>query len=263
MPKIDELDYMPKRTLNVFYVLDTSGSMSGNPIQVLNRAMEETMEALKMAAQENSDANIKVSVLTFDSNARWLQSGGPEDIEDFIWSDLSAGGLTNMGEALDELNNCLSTKKFLKSSTGALLPVIIFMTDGFATDEWRESLEEIKKNKLFRQATKIGFAIGEAPDSDMIARIVGNSEAVIRSTEMALFAKMLRFASVSASIIASRSRIAGNSASGRSVVVDALNSAGISKNEVDPGIVYFEEEDVFDNSDVNAEWDDGDDDIWI
>lgn len=37
----------PRKNLPIFYLLDTSGSMTGEPIAILNRAMTETMEELK------------------------------------------------------------------------------------------------------------------------------------------------------------------------------------------------------------------------
>ena len=42
----------PKKNLPIFYLLDTSGSMYGEPIAILNRAMTETMEELKKVAKK-------------------------------------------------------------------------------------------------------------------------------------------------------------------------------------------------------------------
>ena len=47
MPDISKMEKPARRVLNVFYILDTSGSMSGTSIATLNRAMEETIDALK------------------------------------------------------------------------------------------------------------------------------------------------------------------------------------------------------------------------
>ena len=45
----------PRKNLPIFYLLDTSGSMIGEPIAILNRAMTETMEELK-----NMGINVRV-----------------------------------------------------------------------------------------------------------------------------------------------------------------------------------------------------------
>ena len=46
MPNINELEEAPRKEMHVFYVLDTSGSMSGTKISMLNRCMEESIDAL-------------------------------------------------------------------------------------------------------------------------------------------------------------------------------------------------------------------------
>ena len=70
----------------------------------------------------------------------------------------------------------------------------------------RKELNEIKKNKWFQNASKIGFAVGDDADIDMITDVVGNSEAVIRTDDMETFAKLIKLASVTASKIGSVSR---------------------------------------------------------
>lgn len=130
MPTLD-LPPVARKAMTIFYVLDTSGSMGGTPIATLNSAMEETIAALKQQAESNGDAELKIAVLEFNSGCKWLNPSGPEDMEDFMWEELSAGGLTDIGAALTELDSKLSRKAFLNSITGSYLPIIIFMTDGY------------------------------------------------------------------------------------------------------------------------------------
>ena len=146
MPSTDRLTESPRKELHVFYVLDTSGSMDGAKISALNHAMEECTEALKTLAKSNGDAKLKIAVMEFNSGCKWITSNGPEDLEeDFEYEYLQAGGLTDIGAALRELNNKLSRHAFLNSMTGALMPVIIFMTDGYATDDYTRALEYAEK----------------------------------------------------------------------------------------------------------------------
>lgn len=226
MPSISEFEGISRRVLNVFYLLDTSGSMQNAPIAQLNRAMEETAEAVRNSARNNADAQIRMAVMEFNSNVRWMQPKGPENIEDFEWEDLTAGGLTNVGKALNELDSKLSRNAFLESIAGNYLPVIIFMTDGYATDEYKVALEEIRKNKWFLRAIKIGFAIGDDPDLNMISDVVGNSEAVIRTNNLELFGKLLQFASVTSSMLASSSRTSSEALSGSDIIRKVKEEAG-------------------------------------
>ena len=196
VPNISKLEEIPRRELTVFFVLDTSSSMSETPIAELNHAVEECTETLIEVAKNNADAKLKIAVMEFNSNCRWITNNEPVSLEDFDWEYLECGGEQNIGSALNELNDKLSGYKFLDSMRGAFMPVIIFMTNGHATDDYQKSLAEIKKNKWFKHSTKIGFAVGDEADEKMIASIVGNCEAVIKPGDIPLFKKLMRFVSV-------------------------------------------------------------------
>ena len=255
MPNFDSFESVPRRELDVIYVLDTSGSMNGLPIQRLNAAMGNTVDALQQMARHNGNAHVKIAVLEFNSMCRWMQPAGPEDLEDFFWTDLEASGMTYMGTALKELNSKLSRHAFLNSMTGSFLPVIIFMTDGYANDDSEVELAQIMQNKWFRNATRVGFAIGRNPDVQMIAKLVGDSEAVIRTEDLGVFARLLRFVTVSASTLASTSHTVDAAASGAAAVASAINDAGVDRDQVAPGFDY-KEQDVFPQEPGTSDWDD-------
>lgn len=251
MPGMDDFGATPRKALPIFYLLDTSGSMYGTPIGTLNSAMGETMEALKDLAKSNADAQLKIGVLEFNSSVRWKNPGGLQDVEDFFYEDLEAGEMTCMGDALKELNSKLSRHAFLDSIAGNLMPIIIVMSDGYANDEYLKPLEEIKKNRWFKRATKIGFAIGDDADLEMLAKIVGDSEAVIKTTDMSMFSKMIKFVSVTSSMLVSTSSTSETAPSAADIVAQA-------KTEVDGGSdvqtagdqgVYVEPDPVEDDED--------------
>ena len=185
-----------RRVQHIFYVMDTSASTQGETISALNRAMEKTVEALKDEAKGNLDAEFKIAVLEFSSGCKWMESQIPERVEDFVWKPLTVGGMTDVGCALKELNSKMSRDAFLKTTAGCYLPLIIFMTDGSSTDDYKKPLEEIRKNMWFSRAVKIGFAIGDNPDVDMVADIAGSDEAVVKSSDLSVFVKMLKFFSI-------------------------------------------------------------------
>ena len=257
MPNPNNLTASPRKEMHVFYVLDTSGSMSGERISKLNHAMEECTEALKTLAKSNGDAKLKIAVMEFNSGCRWITSNGPEDMEDFEYEYLESGGLTDIGAALKELNNKMSRHAFLNSMTGALMPVVIFMTDGYATDDYKDALEEIRKNRWFRRGTKIGFAIGEDPDVKMISEVVGNSEAVIKTTDLDLFKRLMRFVTVTASMLVSQSSTTETASTGKDVVAKAPGELGVS-----PDVIVHLDDNQYDKepdppADSDDDWDDG------
>jgi len=236
--------------------------MEGLRIATLNRAMQETIDVLKEQAHSNADAKLKIAVLEFNTKPRWLNPAGPEDMEDFIYEDLKPGGLTEVGVALDELGSKLSREKFLKSMTGAYLPVLIFMTDGYATDEYEDALKRISANRWFSRGIKIGFAIGSDADQEMIAKIVGTPEAVIRTEELEVFARLLKWASVTASMMCSRTRTSANPITGRDIIAqlakDGTIPAGVVSTEIVPPATpdanaadAWDDGDIFDDSDFD------------
>ena len=236
MPTTNELTDMPRKDLHIFYILDTSGSMEGTKISALNHAMDETVEVLRTLSKQNADARLKIAVLSFNTGAEWVTKNGPEYLEEhFEYEYLEAGGLTDMGAALRELNAKLSQREFLGSMMGALMPVMIFMTDGYATDNYEEALEEIRQNRWFARGTKIGFALGEDADVKMISSIVGNSEAVIRVTDNELFRRLMRFVSVTSSMVRSQSATADNAPTGAEILqqVDGIPDEAKVKLEKD------------------------------
>lgn len=220
MPDIYDLHESARKEMHVFFVLDTSGSMEGERIAALNRAMRETIPVLKQKAKSNADALLKLAVLEFNSGCRWLNPSGPEPMEYFIWEDLKPGGLTAMGAALKELDSKLSRKQFLSSMTGAYLPVLIFMTDGHATDDYKGALLQIRQNKWFTRGVKIGFAIGDDPDAAMIADIVGDCESVVRTDNLERFARLLEISAVTATMLCSSSRTTSVPVTGATILED-------------------------------------------
>lgn len=260
MPSTVTLEEAPRKELHVFYVLDTSGSMMGSKISSLNHAMEECTEALKDLAKKNGDAKLKIAALQFSSGCKWVTSNGPENMDDFEWEYLEAGGLTDMGAALKELDSKLSRNAYLDSMTGALMPVIIFMTDGYATDEWEKPLAEIRNNKWFKRGTKIGFAIGDDADTSMISSVVGNSEAVIKTTDLTLFERLMKFVTVTSSMLNSVSHPADVKTSGDAVVQAAKEELGLEDNitpQLDP--TEYKKEPEPTSSDTTDDWDDDED----
>ena len=204
---------LTNKELHLFFVLDTSGSMKDNrAIEQLGEGMRATLEVLKSKFEKSSDVRLKVAVMEFNTGARWITGGENhlEDIEDFQAirveeMGFTAQGMTYMGYALKMLAEGLSRNTMMKSPTGNKCPIIIFLTDGYPTDNWRSALEKIRENKWYQQAIKIGIALGEKADKDVLAQIVGTSEAVVTVEKTNDLAKMIQVLSVTASLSGSSS----------------------------------------------------------
>ena len=207
MSILEQITPSPRRVMTLFYLVDTSGSMAGSRIGTVNAAMEECIPLLKEVAQANDDAEIRVAILQFSNGASWITpQSGPVGLEDIIWNDLQAGGLTEFGAALNELDRKLSRNEYLKSQTGAYAPVILLLSDGGPTDNWEPALNQIKNNNWFKHAIKIAIDIESESDRDVLEKFTGNSEAILDAKDTNSLKKMIHKVSVRASEFQSHSK---------------------------------------------------------
>ena len=212
MSEVDfgELAPVSRRTMVLFFMVDTSGSMAGSKIGQVNIAVREAIPEIVDIAADNIDADIKIAVLTFDSSAQWLYST-PVAASDFQWQDLDSGGLTSFGEACEKLNEKLSRKGngFMAEVTGSLAPVIILLSDGEPTDNWESSLEKLRKNRWFKSATKIAIAIGkdavQETNKKVLDEFTGRTESVMLAPDPKALRKLIRVVAVTSSQIGSQS----------------------------------------------------------
>jgi uncharacterized protein YegL len=194
-----------RRTMILFFVIDTSGSMDGSKIGAVNTAIEEVIPAIREVSEENADAQIKIAVLEFSSGARWITANGPVETEQFRWNYLDAAGVTDFGAACKALNEKLSTKAFMQEATGSYAPAIFLLSDGEPTDNWSRELAALKQNNWFKAAVKVAIAIGDEANKDVLKEFTGTMEAVLESRSVATLKKMIKFVSVRASQVASKS----------------------------------------------------------
>lgn len=204
----DEVVEVPRRTMVLFFLVDTSGSMYGPKIGTVNAAIEEVVPELKDISEANADAQIKIATLAFSTGARWIDSA-PVAAEDFRWNYLDANGVTDLGEACKQLNDKLSRNAFMNDATGSFAPAIFLMSDGEPTDDYKRGLDKLKQNNWFKKAIKVAVAIGADANTDVLADFTGNMEAVITVHTPEALKKWIQFVSVRASEIGSKSSNAG------------------------------------------------------
>ena len=208
MSLLDQVTPSPRKIMTLFYVVDTSGSMTGDKIGSVNSAMEEAITVdLPDISTANDYAEIRVAIMQFSSGCSWITpSSGPIGIGDVIWNDLHPNGLTDLGAACVELDKKLSRTEFLESQTGAYAPVILLFSDGGPTDNWEKGLEQLKKNNWFKHAIKIAIAIGEDADRNVLATFTGTPESVIAVNDKHTLKALIRKVSVRASEFQSHSK---------------------------------------------------------
>lgn len=117
-----------KSPWHVVFVLDDSGSMSGQPAIDLNEAMETMIEEMRLLSQ-GMKPYFKVSVVSFGSDSRILakaQSEGQVDLN-VVAKFSGNSGSTNAAAALSDAYNILAANGGEDSDFD---PFVFFLSDG-------------------------------------------------------------------------------------------------------------------------------------
>ncbi len=113
-------------------LLDTSGSMCGDPINSLNRAINDFKEQTSM--DELAQKRVDIAVVEFNDTARVVQDFTPLSQMEPV--TLSAGGCTAMGAGINlAIDIAKERNRFYNSmGTPCFKPWIFMITDGAPTD---------------------------------------------------------------------------------------------------------------------------------
>jgi len=157
----------PEPRCPVVLLLDTSGSMSGKPIQELNAGIELFRDELM--ADTLASKRVEIAIIGF---------GPVQVIQDFVTVDyfnppqLKAQADTPMGRAIETALDLLQSRKdiYKANGIGYYRPWVFLITDGGPTDHWKTAatrVQEGEKKKSFSF-----FCIGvEGSRVDILAQI--------------------------------------------------------------------------------------------
>lgn len=154
------------RRLPVYLVLDTSGSMSGEPIQAVENGMQMLVSALRQDPQALESAFL--SVITFSNQAQ--QVVPLTDLASFQMPSLTAGGCTELGAALKSVCDCAKNEvaKSTPEKKGDWRPLVFIMTDGGPTDDWQKGLTDFQ---AARWGMVVCCAAGQGADTSVLKQI--------------------------------------------------------------------------------------------
>ncbi|MCL2936380.1 MAG: VWA domain-containing protein [Trichodesmium sp. MAG_R02] len=161
------------RPLHFIWLCDCSGSMSINgKIEALNTAIRESLPEMKRVADENPNANVLVRAVKFSDGAQWhVPTETP--VNSFNWTDLTAGGLTDMGKALFLVAEQL---KMPPMTDRALPPVLVLISDGQPTDDFGSGLRALMNEPWGKRAVRIAIAVGQDADKDTLQKFIDHPE---------------------------------------------------------------------------------------
>jgi uncharacterized protein YegL len=154
------------RRLPVYLVLDTSGSMTGEPIEACRQGIKALLSDLRGDPQALETAYL--SVITFNQSAQ--QVSPLTELGLFTEPSLTASGSTALGEALKLLEQCIDreVRKSTPSQKGDWKPLIFLMTDGAPDPGWEPAAAAIKAKKV---GNIIACAAGPNAKSDVLKHV--------------------------------------------------------------------------------------------
>lgn len=246
---------LASRPLHFFWVVDCSGSMWGEKIGVVNNAIQSVLPEMMDEAADNPNAQLMIRTLKFATGASWITEN-PVKVEDYVWEDLEAAGVTDLGKAFELLSAQLDVKQM---GDRALPPVIVLLSDGQPTDDYKKSLDKFQKLPWAKKAVKIAISIGQDADDDVLLEFTGNRELVLQANNAKMLAKMIKWASTAVSAVSSGvssgdaevTPVADDSGSN-----DADNGTGSAPSNGGNGPLILDMDNIPDPDDI------GSDDVW-
>lgn len=154
------------RRLPVYLLLDTSGSMYGEPIEAVKNGVQVLISTLRQDPYALETAYL--SIITFDSKAQ--QVTPLTELSAFQQPNIQASGCTALGEALTLLSQKADQEvtKTTAEQKGDWKPLVFIMTDGEPTDDLNKGLADFKKRKW---GMVVACAAGSGANTDTLKKI--------------------------------------------------------------------------------------------
>ncbi len=165
---------LANRPLDFIFIVDCSTSMKQmGKMDALNDAIRNAIPHMQRVAEDNPNASIRIRVIKFSSGAEWhIEQATP--IETFIWQDLEASGVTDMGKAFDLLAEAIDVKNMAER---ALPPVLVLVSDGQPTDDYTAPLQNFLAKPWGTKAVKLAIGIGKSANERVLKAFI-NSERI-------------------------------------------------------------------------------------
>jgi uncharacterized protein YegL len=147
------------RRLPIYFLIDVSESMVGDPINAVEEGIAKVVQELKK--DPYALETVHISIIVFAGKAKTLVP--LTDIITFYPPKFSIGSGTSLGAGLGQLMYEMRQNAVLTSpqTKGDWKPIVFLFTDGVPTDQTRAVIEEWKR-EWAGKSTLIAISLGDA-----------------------------------------------------------------------------------------------------
>ncbi|EIC21622.1 vWA domain-containing protein [Thiorhodovibrio frisius] len=189
---------MSNRRLPVYILLDTSGSMRGEPIHSVNVGLQAMFSALRQ--DPYALESVHLSIITFDIEAREYLPLTPLDEVRLEEIQTPQSGATFLGAALELLIEQVDRdiRKSTDDKKGDWRPLLFVMTDGSPSDlhAYRQAIIKLKKRHF---GSIVACAVGPKAKLDLLRELT-DRVVQLDTLDAAAFSSFFKWVSASVAV---------------------------------------------------------------
>ncbi len=178
----------------VMLLLDTSGSMAGEKIKILNECVKTMIEDFSKEIKINVEIKMsiitfgeKVELISFDQNSMPFHSAKGMRLN----KNLVAEGLTPLGGALKMAKEIIENTE--KTPKRAYRPIIVLVSDGEPNDSWDAPLTNFIKDGRSSKTQRMALAIGKEANKNMLKQFVSSTEYLFEADDVSKITDFFKF----------------------------------------------------------------------
>jgi len=181
------------RRLPIYFLIDVSESMVGEPIEQVQEGIATIIKDLR--TDPYALETVYVSIIVFAGKA--LKIVPLVELSSFYTPKLPIGSGTSLGYALnfliDDLENCI--QKTTLDQKGDWKPIIFLFTDGNSTDRYDIAFDRWN-NKYKSKSNLVVVSIGNNTDTSIFSKITDNV-LLLKNTDPESFMKFFKWVTAS------------------------------------------------------------------